>query len=185
MRSPGDTDGVIMCGRKGELAAQSPLQLLQCLNRSQQRRCLICLCGLAATPDVRISATAQRTLETWRPRTTTVGDAMIHSASTTRLVGERCGRSCWSAIWYARSAARKPARKLTTSCRLATAARCGRSTTYKGCVAAVIRERHGARTAPEGMPVILPIVAARPLRSRLACEKPQVLNFFPELTHAD
>jgi hypothetical protein len=36
-----------------------------------------------------------------------------------------------------------------------------------------------------GMPVILPTNSASAIRSRLACEKPQVLNFFPELTHAD
>jgi hypothetical protein len=35
------------------------------------------------------------------------------------------------------------------------------------------------------MPVILPSLAAAQIRSWLAREKPQVLNFFPELTHAD
>jgi hypothetical protein len=136
-----------MSEHKDKLAARGTNQLLQCLNRAQRRRCLIYPCDLAATPDVRISATAPSTLETWRPRSMTVRGVMIRCASTTRPDGGRCGRSCSNAICCVSRAAMKLAPKPTTSYRHATAARCGHSITYKGCVAVVTRGRHDERVA--------------------------------------
>lgn len=141
--------------------------------------------GPAATLDVRISVTALSTSAISRPSNTTGRGAMIPSASTIPPDGGPCGRSCWGAICCAGNAAMKPAPKPTTSYRHAKAAQCGHSITCKGCAPGATRRKHGARTAHEGMPVILPRLAAAAIRSRTACEKPQVLNFFQELTHAD
>jgi len=155
------------------------------LYRARRQQCLMYLLAPAAILDVRISVTVQSTRAMWRRKSMTVRGAMIRCASTIPLDGGRCGPSCCNAICFVSRAAMKLAPKQTTLYRHATAARYGHWITYRGCVAAAIRERHGARTAPEGMPVILPTNSASEIRSRDACEKPQVLNFFPELTHAD
>lgn len=161
--------------RKGELAARVTHQLLPWVRRARRRRCQICLCGLAATSDVRISATAPSTQETW-PRSMTARGAMIHSASTIPPDGGRCVRSCCGVICCAGRVAMKPAQKPTTSYRRAKAAQCGHSITCKGCAPGATRRKRGARTAHKGMPVILPTLAAAAIRSRTTRKKPQVLG---------
>lgn len=132
--------------------------------------------GPAPTLDVRTSVTALSTSAISRPSNTTVRGAMIPSASTIPPDGGPCGRSCWGAICCAGNAAMKPAQKRTTSYRRAKAAQCGHSITCRGCVPGATRRKHGARTAHEGMPVILPTLAAAAIRSRTTRKKPQVLG---------
>jgi hypothetical protein len=146
-----------MSERKGKFATVGTRRLLQCLSRARRRQCPIYLCGLAATPDARISVTAPSTLEMWRPSSMTVRAAMIRSASTIAPDGGHCGRSYWSAICCVSRAAMKLAPKQITSYRHATAVRCGHSITYKGCVAVVTRGRHGERAAHEGCRSSLPL----------------------------
>jgi hypothetical protein len=65
------------------------------------------------------------------------------------------------------------------------AEQCGRSITCRACAGVAIPGKRAVRIAQEGMPVILPRFEVAEIRRWLACEKPQVLNFFPELTYAD
>ena len=133
--------------------------------------------GPAATLDVRISVTALSTSAISRPGCMTGRGAMIRSASTIPPDGGRCGRWSCGVICCAGRVAMKPAQKRTTSYRRAKAARCGHSITCKGCAPAAMRGKRGARTAHEGMPVILPTLATAQVRSRTACKKPQVLGW--------
>jgi hypothetical protein len=135
------------------------------LSQERRQRCLPCLFGPAATQDVRISVTVLSTSATWQPSSMTGRGAMTHSVSTIQPDGARCGGSCWSAT-YCVSRAAMLVQKQTTSYRHAKAARCGHSRTYKDSVTVVTRERRGETTAPEGMPVILPIIAAAEIRRR-------------------
>ena len=134
--------------------------------------------GPAAISDARISVTARITVATLRQKNMTGRVATMRSASTTPRDGGLCVGLYCSVTCYVEHAATKPARKLITSFRHAEAARFGHSTTYKGCVLAAMRARHGAKRGLTGIPVILPNLAAAQIRGRGTCEKPQVLNFF-------